>query len=79
MGRTATKTRRPKIADLPPVLTLPQVAAFFGNSPHWCHDNLDREACRIDVGGGKALKVWRRGRVWRAWRADLADLFPEAQ
>jgi hypothetical protein len=78
MAGKSTVKRRPKLEDLPPLLSLPQVAAFLGRSPMWCHDNLDREACVLRVGGGRVLPLFRQGREWRAWRTDLAALFGEA-
>jgi hypothetical protein len=64
---------RPKLEDLPPWLSLPMVAAFFGHHPSWAHKMLDREAGVLRV-GDQVLRLHRHGREWRAWRADLADL-----
>jgi hypothetical protein len=67
----------PTLDDLPPLCTLPQVAALFHRSPHWCHDHLDRDAAVLRLPDGRVLDVHRQGRGWVAWRADLADLVRE--
>lgn len=64
---------RPRLEDFPPLMSLPQVAAFFGHHPSWAQKMLDRERGVLRV-GDQRLAVHRHGREWRAWRADLAEL-----
>lgn len=78
MSRPATKTvKRPQLADLPPLLSLPQVAAYLGKSRWWASQRVDDQRNVLVLGGGRELPLWREQREWRAWRADLADLFRE--
>lgn len=81
MARKAAKptpepAKRPKLEDLPPWLSLPMVAAFFGHHRTWAHKQLDRERGVLRV-GDRVLRLHRHGREWRAWRADLAELAEE--
>lgn len=77
-GKTKQVAKRPTLADLPPLLSLPQVAAFLGKSRWWAAQRIDEPRGVLVLGGGRELPVWREQREWRAWKADLADVVGEA-
>lgn len=73
----AKKDRR-RLEEFPPLMTLPQVGEFLGRSQSFCREHLehgeDGSVLRI---GNQVLPVFRQGRSWCAWRAELADMVGE--
>lgn len=70
--------RRPRIEDLPYVVSLPQVAAFLEMAESTARASLEpRGDHHVLPVLGKELPMRKQGRRWCAWRADLAELVGE--
>lgn len=66
---------RPKLEDLPALVTVPQIAAQLGQSQSFVLAHLEDRSGRetfLSV-AGRRLKVHRHGKGWCAWRVDLAE------
>lgn len=72
-------TKRLRFDELPPLMTLPQVAAYLGKSRWWVAQRVNAEREVVELGGGKELPVFREASQWRCWRATLGDVFGEQE
>ena len=65
---------------MPALVTVPQIAAVLGVSQSFVLDHLADRSGRETrlVVAGRELRVFRHGKGWCAWRAELADFVGEA-
>lgn len=76
--KAPTVPPRPRLEDLPPLLSLPQVAAYLGRSRWWASQRVDDDREVLVLGGGREVRLFREQQQWRCWRVELADAMGEA-